>query len=132
MAEAAARPDAWEPVLSALEADLAASERLLGGPPVGGPPVGGPPVGGPPAGGHDAGRPARAGLPPAVVRWAPPPGLGPLPEPLAARARALEATPRDLAARLAAARSNAAGHLAALRAVPSARQGAPVYLDVTG
>ncbi|MGT2463307.1 hypothetical protein [Sinomonas atrocyanea] len=127
MAEAAARPDGWESVLAALEADLAASERLLGGPPVGGPPVGGPPVGG-----HDAGGPDHAGLPPAVVHWAPPPGLGPLPESLAARARALEAAQRDLAARLGAARSSAASHLAALRAVPSARQDAPVYLDVTG
>ncbi|MGY3567490.1 hypothetical protein [Sinomonas sp. RB5] len=122
MAEAAARPDGWESVLAALEADLAASERLLGGPPVGGPPVGG----------HDAGGPDHAGLPPAVVHWAPPPGLGPLPESLAARARALEAAQRGLAARLAAARSSAATHLAALRAVPSARQDAPVYLDVTG
>lgn len=117
LAEAAARPDGWESVLSALEADLAAAERLLGAPL---------------AGEHDAGGRARAGLPPAVVRWAPPPGLGALPETLSARARALEAAQRDLAAKLAAARSSAAAHLAALRAVPLARQDTPVYLDVTG
>lgn len=112
-----ARPDGWESVLAGLEADLAASERLLAGPP---------------QGEHDAGGPAPAGLAPAVVRWAPPANLGPLPETLSARARALEAAQRDLAAKLAAARSSAAGHLAALRAVPTARQDAPVYLDVQG
>jgi hypothetical protein len=115
--EAVGRPDGWEAALSALEADLAASERLLAGPF---------------HGEHDAGGPAHAGLPPAVVRWAPPPVLGPLPDSLAERARALEAAQRDLAAKLAAARSSAAGHLAALRAVPTARQDAPVYLDVQG
>ncbi|GAB2743077.1 hypothetical protein [Sinomonas soli] len=108
---------AWEAVLAALESDLAAAGQLLGGPL---------------PGAHDAGRPARAGLPPAVVRWTAPAALGPLPEHLAERARALEAAQQDLAARLAEARSNAATHLGALRAVPSARRDAPVYLDVQG
>ncbi|MDQ0261014.1 hypothetical protein [Sinomonas atrocyanea] len=108
---------AWESILAAFESDLAAAERLLGGPL---------------PGEHDAGRPARAGLPPAVVRWAAPERFGPLPEHLAERARALEAAQQDLAGRLAEARSNAATHLGALRAVPSARRDAPVYLDVQG
>jgi hypothetical protein len=112
-----AQTESWESVLAALEADLAACRRLLGRDG---------------SGEHDAGRQARAGLPPAVVRWAAPKGLGPLPESLAERARALEEAQRAVAARLGEARSSAADHLAALRAVPSARQGAPVYLDVQG
>jgi hypothetical protein len=108
---------AWEAVLAALESDVAAAAQLLGGPV---------------PGEHDAGRAARAGLPPAVVRWAAPERLGPLPEHLAERARALEAAQHDLAARLVEARSNAATHLGALRAIPVQRQDAPVYLDVQG
>lgn len=111
-AQTDAQTEAWASVLAALEADLAACERLLGE--------------------HDAAGPARAGLPPAVVRWAAPERLGPLPEHLAERARALAAAQQDIAVRLAEARSTAADHLAALRAVPPARQDAPVYLDVTG
>lgn len=99
-------------MLAALEEGVAACGRLLGQ--------------------HDGGRPAPTGLPPAVVRWAPPAGLGPLPESLAERARVLEAAQQDLAARLAEARSTVATHLGALRAVPSARRDAPVYLDVRG
>lgn len=119
MAEAGAEAgaEAWEAVLAALEADVAALGRLLrqGG-----------------LGEHDAAGPARAAGAPAVVRWAPPVGLGLMPEKFAERARALETAQRTLGARLAEARSTAADHLAALRAVPPARQDAPVYLDVTG
>lgn len=117
MADAVPAAGTWESVLAVLEEGVAACGRLLG-------------QGG--SGEHDAGRPARAGLPPAVVRWAPPAGLGPLPESLAERARALEEAQRALAARLGEARSSAADHLAAVRAIPARRADAPVYLDVRG
>lgn len=109
---AEAQTEAWASVLAALEADVAAAEQLLGE--------------------HDGGVLARAGLPPAVVRWAAPAGLGPLPERLAERARALAAAQRALAARLQEARSTAADHLAAVRAIPAQRADGPVYLDVRG
>lgn len=116
-AEAEAGAEAWEAVLAALEADVAALGRLLG------------PSG---SGEHDAAGPARAAGAPAVVRWAPPMGLGPLPERLAERARALEAAQHAVAARLEESRATAAEHLTAVRAIPAQRPDAPVYLDVRG
>lgn len=109
--------DGWEAVLDRLEADLDAAERMLGEHAIAE---------------HDAGGPARVGGPPAVVRWVPPEGLGPLPAHLAERASALAAAQEEVTAGLAQARSMTAHHLAALRAVPPARHQRPVYLDVEG
>jgi hypothetical protein len=101
----------WEDVLDRLEADVTALQSQLGGIPT-------------------AGDPAAPEVRPAL--WSPPRDLGPLPEHLAHRARALETAQARLAVRLSDIRATAAHHLMALRAVPSAPKSAPVYLDVEG
>lgn len=103
--------ESWERVLDGLEADLAALEARLGGT-------------------HLPMEPAALGVRPAT--WAPPSGLGPLPDHLLDRARTLEAAQARTALRLAEIRASAAGHLAALRAVPTAQPHSPVYVDVEG
>jgi hypothetical protein len=103
--------DSWDAVLARLEADLAVLESQLSGIP-------------------DALELAALGGQPAT--FTPPSGLGPLPEHLADRARALEAAQARVALRVEEIRTTAGQHLAALRAVPSPPAQAPVYLDVEG
>jgi hypothetical protein len=103
--------DSWDAVLARLEADLAVLESQLSGIP-------------------DALELAALGGQPA--RFTPPSGLGPLPEHLADRARALEAAQARVALRLGEIRTRAGQHLAAVRAVPSPPAHAPVYVDVEG
>jgi hypothetical protein len=107
----------WEDELGRLEADLAALERQLD-------------------------RESQlSGIPlltdPAALRggaggWTPPSDLGPLPDHLADRARALEAAQARIALRLNKTQAKAVQQLTALRSVPSTRQPTPVYLDVEG
>ncbi len=80
----------------------------------------------------DAERRLDAQLAPAVERWTPPGDLGPLPERLLERAVAVLSRQGDLTARFEEARTTAGRHLAALDAIPARRQGAALYLDVTG
>ncbi len=103
--------DTWEGVLGRLEADVAALESELGDIP-------------------NLGDPATLGGRPAP--WALPTGLGPLPDHLADRARALGVAQERTALRLVGIRATAARHLAALRAVPTAPEHSPIYLDVKG
>lgn len=103
--------DSWDAVLTRLEADLAVLESQLSGVP-------------------DALELAALGVKPAS--FTPPSGLGPLPEHLADRARALEVAQARVALRVAEVRTTAGQHLAALRAVPSPPAQAPVYVDVEG
>ncbi len=104
---------AWEQALAELELEVSAAEDLLGR------------------------LHRQAELPPATLRqpWAPPAGLGPLPLPLADRARALADRQAHVAEALARAmvlnrrQARAAGALADARAQQRAPQGA-VYLDL--
>ncbi|WP_336857737.1 hypothetical protein [Sinomonas albida] len=95
--------DSWDDVLGRLVADLDDAERRL-----------------------------DAQAAPAVERWTPPADLGPLPERLLERAVAVLSRQGKVAERLDEARTAAGRHLAALDAIPARRQGAALYLDVTG
>lgn len=63
-------------------------------------------------------------------RWAPPVGLGPLPAPLADRARALLSRQVEAGRRLAEAADLSRRQLQAARALRSTAPPVPVYLDV--
>ena len=85
--------------------------------------------------GAPAEAPDRVGEPDlaAVVAWAPPVGLGPLPPSLAERAADVAATQRVALARVDAARLDARRHLDVVRTVEASHQPErPVYLDATG
>lgn len=107
----------WEDELSRLEADLAALETQLDR---------GSQLSGIPLPSDPAALPGGAGA------WTAPRDLGPLPDHLADRARALEAAQGRIALRLSDIRATAAHQLTALRSIPSTRQPTPVYLDVEG
>lgn len=82
-----------------------------------------------------AGAPDRVGESDlaALVAWAPPVGLGPLPPSLAERAAGVAATQRAALARVDAARLDARRHLDVVRTVEASHQPErPVYLDATG
>jgi hypothetical protein len=102
--------ETWEAVLDRLEADLAALEGRLSAIPLA----------------VEAAPGDRA------EPWTPPRGLGPLPEALGERARAVEAAQARLAVRLEQVRATAARHLTAVSAIPPLTHGQPVYLDVEG
>ncbi|QNE43714.1 hypothetical protein F1C15_07780 [Frigoribacterium sp. NBH87] len=69
----------------------------------------------------------------ALVAWAPPVGLGPLPPSLAERAAGVATTQRAALARVDAARLDARRHLDVVRTVEASHQPErPVYLDATG
>lgn len=100
----------WETVLDHLEADLAEADALLE-------------------------RPAAEpdDLPVPSAPWAPPSGLGPLPDELTSRARQVLARQRDTTRRLTlAARSNEAQRGFASRVAEATHAPAgPAYLDVS-
>jgi hypothetical protein len=64
--------------------------------------------------------------------WVPPTHLGPLPGDLRERAERLLADQRDSIRTLEDLHRETGRHLAAVRAVPSPRDGQSVYLDVSG
>jgi hypothetical protein len=71
--------------------------------------------------------------PTAPRRWAPPAGLGPLPQDLATRASSLAERQRGVIGRLEAARAAVLQHLGAVRTVEASHEPSrPVYLDATG
>jgi len=94
---------AWESALAALELDVDAAEHLL-------------------ALDHIADAPPNP--------WAPPAGLGPLPAPLADRARALVVRQVEVGRRLAEAAALSRRHSRAAEAMRSAPPSVPVYLDL--
>ncbi|WP_156023149.1 hypothetical protein [Terracoccus sp. 273MFTsu3.1] len=103
--------DRWDTVLDRLEADLAAVERGLG----------------------ESHPPTEAAVMAAQLgTWVPPRGLGPLPDHLIDRARALAATQARVAERVDALRITVGHHLTALRALPSTPPQAPRFVDVEG
>ena len=94
---------AWAEALTELELDVDAAEHLL-------------------ALDHIADAPPE--------RWAPPVGLGPLPAPLADRARALVVRQVEVGRRLAEAAALSRRHSRAAEAMRSAPPSVPVYLDL--
>lgn len=94
---------AWEAALAELELDVAAAEAVL-------------------ALDHIADAPQRSA-------WTPPAGLGPLPAPLAERARALLDRQLEVGRRLAEAAELSRRHSRAAQALRQAPPAVPVYLD---
>lgn len=78
----------------------------------------------------EAGRPGEPGAEPAP--WTPPVGIGPLPEDLAERARAIVAAQETAMARLRDAQRTNRSHAGMLRALPHRAGTTSVYLDVEG
>lgn len=70
---------------------------------------------------------------PGASAWSAPAGLGPIPAELLDRAKAIQASQRELTERLLHSHGETARHLAAVRTVPAARPHTnSVYLDVAG
>ncbi len=102
--------ESWEAVLDRLEADLGAVERSL-----------------------EERTPTESEVAAAQLRtWVPPRGLGPLPDRLIERARALAAAQARVAERLDLLRTATSHHLTALRALPPTPERTPVFVDVRG
>ena len=103
MPETVQEASPWEAVIDRLEADVATAVTALDDP----------------------------GAPFDVQLWVPPKDLGPLPQHLAPRARAVLAAQREVASRLVKLQQHTGLHISALSSVPETASQS-VYGDVTG
>lgn len=103
MPETVQEASPWEAVIDRLEADVATAVTALDDP----------------------------GAPFDVQLWVPPKDLGPLPQHLAPRARAVLAAQREVASRLVKLQQHTGLQISALSSVPE-KASKSVYVDVTG